>query len=240
MPHRSLYFRVLDALYWSGDTAAAAVAVRKLAESAAAPQARPAPARASQLLDICVTELWRLARGDTRTSERAIVQLREGTGVAKLAYSQLREGLGPADLVYSVQLCAGLLDAMRSALENRGEAAGKLERLDSLARARPTEAPPMLAQAANLQLARLQESRGNLTGALRALRRREYFNWDLTFFSTALREEGRIATLAGDRAGAVRAYQHYLALRSDPEPSQKPEVEQVRSDLVTLLAEPGP
>ena len=240
MPHRSLYFRVLDALYWSGDTTAAAVAVRMLAESAEAPPARPAPARASQLLDLCVTELWRLARGDTRTSERAIVQLREGTGVAELAYSKLREGLGSADLAYSVQLCAGLLDAMRSALENRGEAARKLERLDSLARARPTEAPPMLAQAANLQLARLQESRGNLTGALRALRRREYFNWDLTFFSTALREEGRIAALAGDRDSAVRAYQHYLALRSDPEPSQKPEVEQVRSELAALLAEPRP
>jgi hypothetical protein len=211
-----------------------------LAESAAAPPARPAPARATQLLDVCVTELWRLARGDTRTAERAIGQLRERTGVAALAYPQLREEYRPTDLAYSFRLCAGLLDAMRSALENRGEAVGKLERLDSLARARTTEALPMLVEAANLQIARLEESRGNLTGALRALRRRAYFDWDLSFFSTALREEGRIAALAGDRASAVRAYQHYLALRSDPEPSQKPEVEQVRSELATLLAEPRP
>jgi serine/threonine-protein kinase len=239
-PHRSLYYRVFDALYWSGDTAAAVVAVRKLAESAEAPPAQPAPARASQLLDVCVTELWRLARGETRMAERAIEQLREGAGVAALAYPQLREEYRPTDLAYSVQLCAGLLDAMRSALENRGEAVGKLERLDSLACARSTEAMPMLVAAANLQIAHLEESRGNLTGALRALRRRAYFDWDLTFFSTALREEGRIAALAGDRADAVRAYQHYLALRSDPEPSQKPEVEQVRSELATLLAEPRP
>jgi predicted negative regulator of RcsB-dependent stress response len=240
MLHRSLYLRVLDALYWNGDTAAAAMAVRKLAGSAGAPPARPALARTSQLLDICVTELWRLARGDARTSERAIGQLRAGAGVAAQAYSQLRTEPRVADLAYSVQLCAGLLDAMRSALDTRGMAAEKLERLDSLTRARSEEAPRELVHAANLEVARLQESRGNLAGALRALRRRAYFSWDLTFFSTALREEGRIAMLAGDRAGAIRAYQHYLALRSDPEPSLKPEVEQVRSELATLLAEPRP
>jgi predicted negative regulator of RcsB-dependent stress response len=117
--------------------------------------------------------------------------------------------------------------------------AKKIERLDSLARARVDGLPPSttLTQAANLELARLQESRGNLAGALRALRRREYFFWDLTFYSTALREEGRIRALAGDRAGAVEAYQHYLAIRSDPEPSQSAEVERVRNELARLLSE---
>jgi predicted negative regulator of RcsB-dependent stress response len=129
---------------------------------------------------------------------------------------------------------------MRSARDTGGRVAEKLERLDSLTRARSDGESSELVHAANLQLARLQESRGNLTGALRALRRRAYFLGDLTFFSTALREEGRMAMLAGDRAGAVRAYQHYLALRSDPEPSQRPEVEQVRSELATLFAEPRP
>jgi hypothetical protein len=221
-----LYFRVLDALYWNGDTAAARAAVGKLAASAEAPRARAGPARTSQLLDICVTDLWKVARGDTRTSERAIMQLRQGSSMPDLAY------LGP--------LCAGLLDAMRSASENTGEAAKKLANLDSLARARVDGVPPSqaLIHAANLELARLQESRGNLTGALRALRRRQYFYWDLTFFSTALREEGRTALLAGDRASAIRAYHHYLVLRSDPEPSQKPEVEHVRSALAKLLSEP--
>ena len=95
-PHRSLYYSVLDALYASGDTAAAALAVRKLAISAEARPVRPASARAFQLYDICVTQLWRLARGDTRTFERAIVQLRAGTSETNLAYT--------------VQLCAELLD----------------------------------------------------------------------------------------------------------------------------------
>jgi hypothetical protein len=215
---------VLDALYWSGDTAAAALAVRKLAISAEARPMRPGSAHAFQLYDICVTELWRLARGDTRTLERAIVQLRAGTSEANLAYT--------------VQLCAGLLDVMRSALNKRDVPVEKLERLDSLIRARQ-DGLQALVHAANLQLARLQESRGNLTGALRALRRRAYYidPEQLEFFSTALREEGRIAALAGDRASAVRAYQHYLALRSDPEPSQKPEVERMRAELARLVGE---
>ncbi len=227
-PHHSLYFSVLDALYWSGDTASAALAVRKLTISAEARPVRPASARAFQLYDICVTEVWRLARGDTRTFERAIVQLRAGTSEANLAYT--------------VQLCAGLLDVMRSALNKRDVPVEKLERLDSLVRAAP-EHLQALVHVANLQLARLQESRGNLTGALRALRRRAYYlgPQELEFFSTALREEGRIAALAGDRASAIRAYQHYLALRSDPEPSQKPQVEQVRAELARLVgAKPGP
>jgi hypothetical protein len=98
--------------------------------------------------------------------------------------------------------------------------------------------PQAFVHAANLQLA-MQESRGNLTGALRALRRRAYYvnPEELEFFSTALREEGRIAALAGDRPSAVRAYQHYLALRADPEPSQKPEVERVRAELGRLVGE---
>jgi hypothetical protein len=56
-----------------------------------------------------------------------------------------------------------------------------------------------------------------------------------------LREEGRLADLAGDRAGAIDAYTRYLALRSDPEPSLQPEVERVRAELARLVGEkPGP
>ena len=54
-----------------------------------------------------------------------------------------------------------------------------------------------------------------------------------------IREEGRVAALTGDRAGAVRAYEHYLALRSDPEPALRPEVERVRAELARLVGEGG-
>jgi len=43
-----------------------------------------------------------------------------------------------------------------------------------------------------------------------------------------------LAALAGDTAGAVHAYRHYLALRLDPEPVLLPQVEGVRAVLARL------
>jgi hypothetical protein len=51
---------------------------------------------------------------------------------------------------------------------------------------------------------------------------------------TQLREEGRLAALAGDREGAIRAYRHYLALRSEPEPAVRDQVAAVRGELRRL------
>ncbi len=71
--------------------------------------------------------------------------------------------------------------------------------------------------------------------------RRRAYNWSNSqYLATFLREEGRLAALTGDRAGAIRAYQHYLALRSDPEPSLKPEVDRVRAELARLVGETKP
>ena len=61
-----------------------------------------------------------------------------------------------------------------------------------------------------------------------------YF-WNLSYI---LREEGRLAALVGDREGAIKAYSHYLALRYNPEPSVKPEVDRVRAELALLVGEP--
>jgi len=60
------------------------------------------------------------------------------------------------------------------------------------------------------------------------------------YLSSLLKDEGRLAALTGDREGAIRAYEHYLALRSDPEPSLKPEVDRVRAELAKLVGEPKP
>jgi hypothetical protein len=54
-----------------------------------------------------------------------------------------------------------------------------------------------------------------------------------------LRQEGRLAELAGDRRGAIEAYRRYLALRTNPDPSIKPQVEQVRAELARLVGEEG-
>ena len=58
------------------------------------------------------------------------------------------------------------------------------------------------------------------------------------FFSAYLREQGRLAALTGDTERAIRAYSHYLKLRSDPEPEVLPEVEAVRAELARLVGEP--
>src|SRR5438552_12036632 len=67
---------------------------------------------------------------------------------------------------------------------------------------------------------RLWEVEGEPARALRAARRRHYA-WgpeSTRYLSSLLKDEGRLAALTGDRQGAIRAYEHYLALRSDPEP----------------------
>lgn len=86
----------------------------------------------------------------------------------------------------------------------------------------------------NLIAARLFEEAGDPARALAVIRRRAWWN---AFLSTQLREEGRLAELAGDHTGAIHAYRHFLALRADAEPSLRPDLERVRAALERL--DPG-
>ncbi len=128
-----------------------------------------------------------------------------------------------------------MLEALWKAAERTPDEEAGLRQLDSLMRTAPTTVP-LLNRAGNIVCARLHERRGDLPRALAAIRRRDYYN--VSYLAPMLREEGRLAVLTGDRDGAIRAYQHYLVLRSDPEPEVKPEVEQVRAELAKLLQEP--
>ena len=132
-------------------------------------------------------------------------------------------------------MCADLLEAWVATAARQPNAAGLVGRLDSLAGRR---AEGWWGDGWNLVLARLLEKQGNLRRALATVRRREYGLHTPPYLSTYLREEGRLAALAGDTAGAIGAYQHYLALRSNPEPALMPQTEQVRAELARLLAEP--
>jgi len=88
---------------------------------------------------------------------------------------------------------------------------------------------------ANLEVAHLRERQGDLSAALAAVRRRPYAYHLTDYLAAHLREEGRLAAMTGDRAGAVRAYRHYLALRSDPEPALRPAVDTIRAELAKLV-----
>ena len=220
--------RVAEALYWGGDTAAADEAARRLAPSAAG-TAVPGRAGLMQFMNLCTVATWRLARGDFRYAEAAIPRLR-GARVAGLPSGD------SAVLTDHSKLCAALLDATRATALHLPEARTRLAEADAVARANVRE----YGLPANLVIARLAEMQGDLPFALRAVRRGVGGRLLLStyYLSTFLREEGHLAALAGETASVIRAYQRSFALRPDPEPQVKPEVERVRAELAKLLEEP--
>ncbi len=228
-----LRLQVLDALYWGGDTSAAIEAVRRLRPFAEAGAMRGDEAR-EQYHALCVVAQWRLARGETQGSDMAIRRLR-ATTVPGLASAD------PAEFARYAALCAGVAEALQAAALHRPDVRMRTERLDSLARTFIFEVCcGQSVPGVNLVLAHLWEAQGDLPRALQAVRRRAAgYGLAPKLMSTFLREEGRLAALVGERAEAIRAYQDYLALRPDPEPSVKPEVEQVRADLADLIGERG-
>jgi len=219
--------RVLEALYGNGDTVAAAAAARFLAPLADAPLARDPTARAQQYRRMCVVEQWRLAHGDRSRA----------TGTIRRMQSAAAAG-DSAETVALTTYCASLLEAWLAVARATPEAGAALARLDSVMLAWPSLAVgDQQLIATNLVIARLREARGDLQGALAALRRRLYGGFFPRYLSTYLREEGRLAALTGDRQGAIRAYRHYLALRSDPELALRPEADRVRAELALLVGE---
>jgi hypothetical protein len=82
--------------------------------------------------------------------------------------------------------------------------------------------------------ARLLEQQGDRVAALNALRRRPYFIGWQPFLAASLREEGRLAAAVGQRDVAIKAYQHYLTLRSNPEPALRAQADSVRAELARL------
>ena len=157
-------------------------------------------------------------------------------------------------------MCAVLLEAKLAAASGAAGAAEALDRLDTLMRSGPggqRNGPPVaftLSPAyvrstvgispvgfedfANLEVAHLRERQGDLRAALAAVRRRPYAYHLTDYLAAHLREEGRLAAMTRDRAGAVRAYRHYLALRSDPEPALRPAVDTIRAELAKLVGSP--
>jgi hypothetical protein len=213
--------RITDALFWDGDSGAAAAGVRERARRTRT--LAPGTDRIAQYDDICLVQQWRLAHGELGEAQAAIGRLR----------AAVVPGLRAADsasVTARASSCASLLEAWLATASRQPDAAVLVARLDSLSR--------RTMSLESLVLARLLEAQGNLPGSLAAVRRRAY-GFEPRYLSTYLREEGRLATLVGDTAGAIRSYQHYLALRSDPEPLLKPETQQVRTELARLLAEPG-
>jgi tetratricopeptide (TPR) repeat protein len=218
----SLRERVRDALYWDGDSAAAVAAVRELERSAFGPTPNAPMERYGQIVDLCNVELWRAGHDDARTVVTSVARLR------RTAQSTVPGEAGIAAFAHS---CATLLDAVAATSVGRPDAPAAVARLDSMLKTGPGG---FVQDAGNLILARLKERRGDVRGALAAVRRRETFLTRPLYLSTFLREEGRLAALAGENDAAIDAYRHYLALRAAAEPPLRSEVEYVRDELGKL------
>jgi tetratricopeptide (TPR) repeat protein len=213
------------ALHWGADTIPAAPAARRLASVTRGGSIAGDPAR-TQLEARCAVATWWAARGDYAYAVAAVRDLIE---------ARVR-GVHGADSVKAEgfrKLCAALLDAGRATALGLPDAHRKLEVADAASRRFDLFLPAL---GANLVVAHLAELQGDLPLALRAVRRHSgvYGFWPSWHQSTFLREEGRLAALSADTAGAVRAYRHYLALRPDPEPEVRQEVELVRGELARL------
>jgi hypothetical protein len=180
-----------------------------------------------QLEARCVVGTWRAAHGDWAYTAAAIQRLRT-------ARVRGIHGVDSTTLRWYTTLCATLLDAERATGLRLPDARRKLDQADVASRTFELLLPAL---GANLRVARLAERQRDLPLALRAVRRRAgiYGLFPSWYLSTYLREEGRLAELTGDTAGALRADRHYLALRAHPEPEVAIEVAGVQA-RVTMLA----
>jgi serine/threonine-protein kinase len=189
---------------------------------------RPEPADSAgrQVLRavVRVLEPWRLIHGDSSHTRRSLQRLRAiaRTGPrAELANAQL-------EIAYIEMLHASL--AKSPALRELTERADSML-MDQEFGSTHTGRTSQHALAIAHSWEKLGEPKRALSAALR------YFTWNsevMPYLGIQVREIARLAALAGDRPRAIRSYQHYLALRSQAEPSFKPQVDSVRAELARL------
>ncbi len=226
---------VHDALFGDGDTTAALTALRTLEPLAYAAMPQELPQRYRQESALCASELWRIARGETRTVAPAISRLRTPyTGPTPLppgVGSPTRSARGCAVLLEATMAARSAQAAMQRGGTPPAQALAAADRLDSLLRVGESG---LVLQAGPLVLARLRETLGDDRAALVALRRRPYFFGRQPFLAAILREEARLAARTGDRAGAVRAARHYAALRAGAEPALRDDARRAAVDLSRL------
>ncbi|MGE5745620.1 MAG: protein kinase domain-containing protein [Gemmatimonadota bacterium] len=221
---------VRDALFLDGPQDSVVTVQAAFLERIAAGRASPAPTRRQRTQARCWSALWRVAHGDTASTQRVLQQLE-------------RE----AEPSYNSAGCVGLITVFLTRARG-GNVRAALVRLDSVVRDAPLPAGflalpfPPLEEVANLTLARLLAHYGDTARALAASRRRIYLRSHEGLYQSLpefLREEGRLAAATGDRTGAIRAYSRYLTLRENPDYAPwRATRDSVRRELAQLVGEP--
>jgi hypothetical protein len=83
--------------------------------------------------------------------------------------------------------------------------------------------------------AKVWEELGERDRALKMISR--YSVWEtesIPYFGIQLREQGRIAALAGDRNRAIRSYSHWLKMNAAAEPGMQAQIAAVKRELARL------
>lgn len=201
---------VYNALYWEADTAPAAAVLRS-------PAGQAEMGRDAHLAALGVG--W---------------NFRFGIPVDSLRLAEVLSALGATPPGAAATPIAALELRAIAACAAASPAAAEAARLLEAALARAGSDYQRLT-AAQLVLAHCYERVGDLPSALRVVQRRPLHQWTgLPLLSTFLREEGRYAALLGDTVTAVRAYRHYLALRTWADSAVQDRVTEVRAALAAL------
>ena len=206
---------VMDAaMFGEGDSVLADTVARDIARGFARDTLRPLPPDALRRTSAAMSyqALWYLQSGDTARA------------VALSDWLRRHVDGQPRNRALSV-----LPQMLIASHARRPEGVGLRAFVDSSALDGCCEFAPF----GGLLLARAYEESGDVSDALRVIRRGAWY-FPPRLLSTHLREEGRLAARAGDRAGAIRAWEHYLALRSNPEPALRAERDSIRAQVDRL------
>ena len=219
--------QVLDAVLDHGDSGAGSVAVAEFLPSALAPVARDTAGATQQSIAIRAVLTWRLMQGDTAGAAAMIIRLKA-----------LRDG-GTSPFSKAMdEISIATFEALLADRRHDSAAAAMAQRLDSLMSAFDyTNGAQSRLELAALVGARLLEKYQSPAAALTAIRRRSsWWSNEMPYLSAQLREEGRLAALAGQRAEAIDSYRMYLSLRSHADPAFAGEVAGVKAELAELAA----
>jgi hypothetical protein len=215
--------RVEDALFWDGDTAAAAAAVRTLS-AADQRRSRTGTPSGAEVRGHCRLGLWALHHGDAAAVQAWFTRIHGEKAKADDAFNDDDRAV-----------CAALLEAW---IAWHGADAPQARRL--LDRADSMYITSDLMQdwtLTNLVTARLRAAAGDLPGAARAIRRVHVaLPSSPTYWSTYLLEGARIKLETGDTAEAVRDLRRFLVLRAGAEPGLRSESDSARARLALLVA----
>jgi len=201
-------------------------AVRILSQYESKPDAADSAGRAVQRAIVRVMEPWRIAHGDTSRTRRSIQRMRLFAKDAPNSAVTAELETAFIEMLYA--------DASRS--PNLRQSA---EKVDSLILALDvsdlSRAPTSRLAQQTIFGARVFEKLGDISRANTLVGR--YVVWStesMPYLGLQLREQGRIAALAGDKKRAIRAYEHYLGMRATAEPALKPQIDSVRRELAQV------